>query len=30
VYLDAKHCVSGETNAVLLDVYRLYTDLHSA
>ncbi|OEL25538.1 Protein TIC 20-I, chloroplastic [Dichanthelium oligosanthes] len=30
VYLDAKHRVSGETDAVLLDVYRVHTDLHSA
>jgi hypothetical protein len=30
VYLDAKHRLSGEANAVLLDVYRVHTDLHSA
>jgi len=30
VYLDAKHRLSGEANAVLLDVYRIHTDLHSA
>lgn len=30
VYLDAKHRVSGETDAVLLDVHRLHTDLHGA